>query len=166
MFTLRSSQMGTHKWEISFPGGKESNVDEGDIVKTAIRESIEEIGISEKIIQPFGSLKPITSNNGNLAVYPVLSLVHLNFNSNAKVFYPNTSEVEDIFLLPIREACNPKHWHYTRWKHGIVTPVYYDKVFNGIQVPRIWGLTAGLLYFIMHGLALNHFRVSLPIKIK
>ena len=71
--------MVTHKWEISFPGGKESEIDNGDVIKTAIRESIEEIGISEKIIQPVGILKPILSKGGSLAIYPVVSLIHLDF---------------------------------------------------------------------------------------
>src|SRR5437660_188296 len=45
LLTLRSTRLSNHKAQMSFPGGFEETVDNGDIIKTALRETSEELDI-------------------------------------------------------------------------------------------------------------------------
>jgi 8-oxo-dGTP pyrophosphatase MutT (NUDIX family) len=56
VYIKRSNEMPTHKGQIAFPGGKREEEDI-DIVSTAVRESTEELLLSESTIKPFGYSK-------------------------------------------------------------------------------------------------------------
>lgn len=45
LFTWRSFLVGSHKGQVSFPGGKLDVLDKGDPIQASLRETQEEIGI-------------------------------------------------------------------------------------------------------------------------
>lgn len=159
--TLRSSTISSHRNQISFPGGNEDKDDNNDAIKTATRETVEELGIKPESIKVFGCLNALPSRT-NAVVYPVLSYVHLDF-SNPDVFKVNPSEVGKVLMIPLKNLCKLDNWRYTYWQpNGLYTPVFRDNVFNDKEIPRIWGLTAAILHIVLTGLLPNHYHFSLP----
>ena len=82
--------------EISFPGGK-YEVSDKTTENTAIRETIEELGVSKEKIRVLGKFGTLVSPNGIiLEVYAgyidIESIEELNYNRN---------EVERVLLVPI-----------------------------------------------------------------
>ena len=90
LYIKRSDEMPTHKGQIAFPGGKREQEDE-NIVSTAVRESLEELLLSEAAINPYGYLDSIDTVEYKFDVYPVVCQLF----EKPKSF--NVSEVQEIF---------------------------------------------------------------------
>ena len=66
IMTEKPQSMKFHAGEISFPGGK-FDVDDSDLLDTALRETSEEIGLNISKDQVIGQLTPVrTLNSGFL----------------------------------------------------------------------------------------------------
>lgn len=92
--------------EISFPGGKKDKKDK-DFMQTAIRETVEELGIKKKnIIKPkkFGTL--ISENGILIECY----LARLNIKNIGEISY-NREEVEKLLLVPIKFFMETEPYH-------------------------------------------------------
>lgn len=151
LFTLRSSNVA-HKGQICFPGGVEEGDDKSDPIRTAVRETVEEVGIEEGRIKTFGELNPFPGpqlrsqdRNVNNVVHPVLAYVDLK----QVQFNINQDEVEKVYLVPLKNLCKESNWYTTQWRGGWTTPVFLDK---SSEMVRIWGLTAGILHVVLTGL--------------
>jgi 8-oxo-dGTP pyrophosphatase MutT (NUDIX family) len=148
LFTLRSSKVGTHKGQVSFPGGH-LDIDES-YENAAIRETYEELGDNIGKIKIIGSLQTVYSQTGTL-VTPILGFLENDVDS-LQHFNPNVDEVDRIFTRSI-ETLDDKNYISSEIlkrndnDHKIKMPVYGSN--DGDE--RIWGLTAMLL----HG-ALKH----------
>ncbi|RWS03185.1 DnaJ domain and NUDIX domain hydrolase-like protein [Dinothrombium tinctorium] len=162
--TLRSAKLLNHKWMISFPGGKESEEDGGDACKTAVRETVEEIGLDASAIKVIGTLNPVITSQRDSLVSTVLAIIDSEQLLKSREWEVNTHEVEKVFCIPLRKLCDEKHWRYTHWRNGWVTPVYIDDVCNGRDAPKIWGLTATLIYACLSALLPEAFKVSIPFR--
>lgn len=144
--------------EISFPGGK---YDTQDITteETAIRECIEELGVSRDKIESLGKFGNLVSPNGMiLEVYlgyvHINSLDELNFNRDEvekiilvplEFFITNNPRVEKIGIENIPQFSTselrlPKRYGDS-WA-GRPREVY----FYNYQDEIIWGLTAEIIY--------------------
>lgn len=142
LFTLRSSKVGTHKGQVSFPGGhldiNESYED------AAIRETYEELGDNIGEIKILGSLQTVFSQTGTL-VTPILGFLE-NDIDNLQHFNPNVDEVDRIFTRTL-ETLDDKNYVTSEilQRNGsdqkIKMPVYGSN--DGDE--RIWGLTAMVL---------------------
>ncbi|RWS29666.1 DnaJ domain and NUDIX domain hydrolase-like protein [Leptotrombidium deliense] len=163
--TLRSAKLLSHKWMICFPGGKQSEEDNDDAAKTAVRETVEELGIDASAIKVIGCLNPVPTRQRDGFITPVLAVVDREYFSKKDALSLNEQEVERIFFVPLHKLCEEKYWRYTQWLNGYATPVYKDDVFNDGDAPRIWGLTSFMLYAILMGLLPRAFTVQLPLKI-
>lgn len=65
LFTLRSSSVGTHKGQVSFPGG---HIDKGETAEqAAVRECIEELGDKMQVI-PCGAYHDVIASKYSNAV--------------------------------------------------------------------------------------------------
>ena len=94
MLTLRSSNLGHHSGQISFPGGRAENNETAE--ETALRETLEEIGLDlpkEKII---GSLTELYVPPSNNLIYPIVA-----FTENIEPLTLSPDEVEEAFYVPI-----------------------------------------------------------------
>jgi 8-oxo-dGTP pyrophosphatase MutT (NUDIX family) len=94
VFTLRSRNLLSHSGQISFPGGL-CEVDETP-VQTALRETEEEIGISNNTIEIIGQLTPLFVLPSNSYIFPVVG--YSNQFLDIKI---NHNEVEEAFSKPL-----------------------------------------------------------------
>ena len=83
--------------EVCFPGGlHDGNVDT-DLRDTAIRETVEELGISKDRIQIIGIQDTLIAPMG-VTVDSFIGVLDIDFPGDLSL---NKSEVEDVFLLPL-----------------------------------------------------------------
>lgn len=155
ILTLRSSNLNNHKSQMSFPGGQMDLIDENDPVKTALRETDEEIGLKPDLVTVFGTLNPLPTRDSTGLIFPVISLVKSFHMSSLTI---NQHEVDGVFLVKLSSLCDVSKWRYTRWKKlGLALPVYRDETFNDVQAPRIFGITALMLHFVLSSLVPEHY---------
>lgn len=94
LFEVRSLQLRRQPGEVCFPGGKVDRTDR-DAQHTAIRETSEELGISEDIIQNVHPVDFMISPFGTI-IYP-----YAGFIKNPEMIKINKGEVEEIFTVPL-----------------------------------------------------------------
>lgn len=94
LFEVRSFELRRQPGEICFPGGK---VDPKDIDErhTAIRETCEELGISEKDIADVTPLDYMVNPFGTI-IYPFVGYLH-----DSSQIIPNPDEVAEVFTVPL-----------------------------------------------------------------
>ena len=83
--------------EICFPGGFFDPDLDKVIQDTAIRETCEELGISNEMIEIYGQLDKIIANMG-VTVDPFLGFIKINSLDDIQI---NENEVEKVFTLPV-----------------------------------------------------------------
>ena len=138
LVTVRSTNLSRHAGEISFPGGKR---DPGDssLIDTALRETMEEIGLNKERITVLGSLAPYVTI-AKFLVTPVVAKV-VDFESfRAKL---NPFEVSEMLIVPLENFIK-KDSHECRRVTFNGTDFVVDTfqfAQNG-SVHVIWGLTA------------------------
>ena len=127
LFTKRTELVETHKGQISFPGGM-TNPEDEDVVRTALREAEEEIGIPGSAVEIVGTLDDLPTPTG-FVITPVVGVI-----KKLPRLSPNRDEVADIFQVPlsffvdsrngraeIREFRGVRReiWFYQRGEHSI-----------------------------------------------
>ncbi|HRX30399.1 MAG TPA: CoA pyrophosphatase [Tenuifilaceae bacterium] len=132
----RQTYNGPHSGQISLPGGKTEDYDD-DIIKTALREANEEIGINKNDIKVLGTLTNLYIPISNIMVKPVVGYVEYE-----PTFTPNLQEVEYIISFPIFSILNSDSKSVkVISSHGRpITAPYYN-----IQGEMVWGATAMIL---------------------
>ncbi|XP_006861116.1 PREDICTED: nucleoside diphosphate-linked moiety X motif 8, mitochondrial [Chrysochloris asiatica] len=155
LYTLRSRRMtGKHKGEVSFPGGKCDPTDQ-DVVHTALRETLEELGLVVPEQHVWGILHPV-HNQQKTTVIPVLASVG---PMDPQSLRPNPEEVDEVFVLPLAHLLQAQNQGYTHFcQHGhyrYTLPVFL----HGPH--RIWGLTAVITEFALQLLAPDTYQPRL-----
>ena len=89
LLTLRTKKVQTHKGQISFPGGMRNSTEE-PLVQTALRETQEEIGISDNQIRILGQFDEYLSTT-KLIVTPFVGRIEPPL-----VIQKNPEEVEEV----------------------------------------------------------------------
>ena len=132
----RAEYAGPHSGQISLPGGK-YELNDGNILETAYRETEEEIGISREDITYAGTLTTLYIPNSNFNVIP-----HVGVLSGEPDFRLNTREVEKLITLPLKVLVDSSYVrHFDRTVNGkTISAPYYAYEDN-----RIWGATAMIL---------------------
>lgn len=134
ILTQRSMTLRKHAGQISFPGGRYDNSDDG-LLDTALRETEEEIGLPRRQVDVIGRLHD----------YPVLSHFmirpYVAFVSPQQPLVPQESEVADIFEVPLADILDHRNHYVYRIRKFIYDRVY----FIPWQHRNIWGATAGIL---------------------
>jgi 8-oxo-dGTP pyrophosphatase MutT (NUDIX family) len=130
---LRPPYDGTHGGQMSFPGGKVELEDES-LIRTALREAQEEIGIKAIDVHVLGKLTEIYIPPSNFLVLPVIG--YLNYTPD---FYPDAKEVEEIVNVSIEEMQNEAVIEIRE----IVTKKFKFKTqCYVLQEKIVWGATA------------------------
>ena len=94
VLTRRSTTVGIHKGEISFPGGRMDDADR-TLVDTALREACEEIGVRPEDVEVLGELDD-TIVGSSYVMSPVVGTV-----SGPYEFRPDEREVAEIIEIPL-----------------------------------------------------------------
>lgn len=144
VFTLRSSNVGTHKGQVSFPGGHMNNGESA--VDAAIRETYEELGPEIGDIEILAQCQTIPAITGTM-VTPILGFLKKEF-MDCDEFEPNVREVDRVFVRSIDQLLGPGYCTYESYERNgkkATLPVF------GLDAKeeRIWGLTAIILRGIL-----------------
>ena len=135
METLRTKKVQTHKGQISFPGGMRNSTEE-PLVQTALRETQEEIGISDNQIRILGQFDEYLSTT-KLIVTPFVGRIEPPL-----VIQKNPEEVEEVIKVPFSLFQKPEllRTEIRQRLNERVKVYHYD--FQGLDV---WGLTAQII---------------------
>lgn len=137
LYTKRSSALRAHAGQVSFPGGKCDS--EETAVQTAIRETCEELGVSEDVIDVWTAMPTVPGKDGKDMITPIVAQLSI---PDKTVLNPNRQEVEDVFIKRIGDLHNASTCGYTQFRvkgnknGGYTLPVYNTEPY------KIWGLTA------------------------
>lgn len=135
LLTQRTHTLPTHAGQIAFPGGKLEADDDGP-VGAALRESVEEIGLSPEFVEPLGFLDGYRTGTG-FTVAPVVAIIRPGFELK-----PDPREVDDVFEVPLAflmdEANHQRHSRDWRGRQRHYYAMPYGERY-------IWGATAGMI---------------------
>jgi 8-oxo-dGTP pyrophosphatase MutT (NUDIX family) len=131
--TEKPKDMKFHAGEISFPGGK-LDVEDSDLLQTALRETSEEIGLEITKEQVTAQLEPVVTLNSGFLILPFVSVIDeiptLAANSEVeKIFHIKL----EPFLKTMANDPNPSH--------NIIQEMYTFEYQNQI----VWGASARIL---------------------
>lgn len=135
LFTRRSINLRQHSGQISFPGGKYEHTDK-ELCKTAVRETIEEIGVDAEKIHIIGNLPPLPTIS-QFEVTPFIAF--LDADHQIKL---DPNEVAEVFEVPLVHLLNPNNLHSQTFslkhtQHRVFALPFQDYF--------IWGVTAQIL---------------------
>jgi len=135
LLTQRSAALKHHAGQVSFPGGRWEQDDE-DIVATALRETHEEVGITQGDINIIGYLSPMPTITG-YAVTPVIGVISGDIELRI-----DRTEVEYAFEVPLPFLMDPGNRkmveHDVEGRMATMAEFNYDD-------QRIWGATAFII---------------------
>lgn len=135
ILTRRSETLRKHTGQVAFPGGRGEPGEAPH--ETALRETVEEIGLDPQHVDLVGLSSPYRTGTG-YHVVPVIGLVRPGFTLS-----PDPSEVARVFETPFDLLMD--HNRYIAREGEFPSGVkrqYYDLTYDG---ERIWGATAGML---------------------
>jgi 8-oxo-dGTP pyrophosphatase MutT (NUDIX family) len=137
LFILRNSDSGVHSAQVAFPGGQYEEAD-GDLKKTALRETEEEVGVPASRIQLIRSLSQIYIPPSKFEVSPFIGLLSYN-----PVFRKQDSEVAALIEVPLSDVMSAS---------SLVSRRLTTSYAKEIKVPAfqleghiVWGATAMVL---------------------
>jgi 8-oxo-dGTP pyrophosphatase MutT (NUDIX family) len=97
VFTRRTHHVAHHKGEISFPGGGRDEED-ADLEATAVRETVEELGIDRDDITIVGRLDDLPTFVTGYNVAPYVAVVPAQH-----AYHPSDAEIDEVIELPVEE---------------------------------------------------------------
>lgn len=135
--TQRNEYKGVHSKQMSFPGGK-IELDDATFYDAALRETREEIGVFEPLINNVGELSSLYIPPSNFIVYPFVG-----FLKEEPVFVKDDVEVDEIVEVKVTDLLHEENKRETivntNGKIKLKTPYFHlnDKI--------VWGATAAIL---------------------
>ena len=134
LLTRRTEDVETHKGQISFPGGmREGNE---TLLETALRETFEEVGIGDGLIEPVGRFHDYVSIT-EYRVTPFVGFIQTPFKTKREV-----KEVAEILHVPFSVFLDPTKRRIEWNRHPGREP---DVYFYSHDNHEIWGLTARII---------------------
>lgn len=137
LFILRKTYKGVHSNQVAFPGGKEE-VEDQNLLVTALRETHEEVGVHPKDVQVIRELTEIFIPPSNFEVQPYVGLYRA-----PKPFVIQESEVEALLEVSLADFLADS---------SIVVKNLTTSYATQIDVPAftlnghiVWGATAMML---------------------
>jgi 8-oxo-dGTP pyrophosphatase MutT (NUDIX family) len=134
LFTKRTETVGSHKGQVSFPGGRMDPSDT-DEVACALRELSEEVGVPPHAVRVLGLFHDVVSIN-QLRVTPVVGF--LGDLDDPRALRHNTHEIDDTFVLSIPQLVDSEHRQLQQLGPR------QAPLFSAGPYP-VWGLTAIIL---------------------
>lgn len=94
ILNVRSNEVGQHKGEIAFPGGRLEPTDD-DMVACALRETWEEMGVQPEDVDVLGPLAARRTRTDFL-VWPTVGVIPYSYE-----FKPEPREVAEVIEIPL-----------------------------------------------------------------
>jgi 8-oxo-dGTP pyrophosphatase MutT (NUDIX family) len=147
ILTRRSSELRTHKGQVSFPGGR---LDAGEgPTEAALREAYEEVGLDPARVTTVGWIHPVMTMVSAALIVPVVATL-----AERPHLVASPVEVERVFDVALAELADPGTFHEERWRiPGRTIPGSADDTFPvrffEVSGEMIWGATARMLYELM-----------------
>ena len=133
----RASYNGVHSSQIAFPGGK-PELEDVDLMQTALRETHEEIGVHPNKIEIIRSFSEVYIPPSNYMVFPFMGISKVELD-----FRIQEEEVESVVELPLNVFLDDNII-----AHKTMTTSYANDILvPGFLVDNnfIWGATAMML---------------------
>jgi 8-oxo-dGTP pyrophosphatase MutT (NUDIX family) len=136
-----------HSGQVAFPGGRRDTTD-ATIIATALRETLEEIGIQASSVQVLGQLREFVTVS-NYQVTPVVGV----FTGNDRIQIQKT-EVAHQFTIPLAWLADTANREERERKtsNGNAMHVIYFHEYDG---ELLWGATARFMVTFLEALDLK-----------
>ena len=137
LFAKRTETVTYHKGQISFPGGTYEDGD-GSLLNTALRESLEEVGLVPDDVEVLGELDDIATTTSNYIVSPFVAVIPWPYQLRA-----DEKEIERIIEVPVSSLLDKNCFREgpAVEEDGEV----FRQYFYHYQDEVIWGATARIL---------------------
>ena len=136
VLTLRNADLRGHSGQVSFPGGQQDAADPSPF-GTALRETVEEIGICAAKVSPLGALADLYIPVSNFLVQPVVAGY-----DGIPQFTPDPREVAAVFTFALEDLlCADFKCQERRRMRGADVRV----PFYAVAGHKVWGATAMML---------------------
>jgi 8-oxo-dGTP pyrophosphatase MutT (NUDIX family) len=136
LFTRRTEHLPSHAGQICFPGGSYDPSD-ATLVRTALRELEEEIGLAADSVDVAGFLDAHDTLNTGFRILPVVGFVDAGFQLTV-----NPDEVAEVFEAPLSFLIDPRHHTLKCAERGGVMREFYAITYGEHE---IWGATAAII---------------------
>jgi 8-oxo-dGTP pyrophosphatase MutT (NUDIX family) len=146
LFTRRTEDLPSHAGQICFPGGR-YHPDDETLIRTALREMEEEIGLSPDRVEIAGFLDFHETLNTGFAILPVVGYVPADFK-----LVVNPREVAEAFEAPLAYILNPQNQTLKSVERDGVLREFYAIEYSG---HTIWGATAAMIVNLSERLGLR-----------
>ena len=133
---LRPQYDGVHGGQMAFPGGRAEKEDE-NLIRTALREAQEEIGVRVSDVKVLGKLTKLFIPPSNFYVQPVIG-----YMNRKPDFYPDPREVDKVIEIALQDLKNPS---IIGRKTLNVRGMEVDTPFYDILETTVWGATAMMI---------------------
>jgi 8-oxo-dGTP pyrophosphatase MutT (NUDIX family) len=136
---IERTARGRHGGQIAFPGGHREPVDR-TMRDTAVRETVEELGIPESTIEALLELDPVATRTTGIVVTPVVG----RLRAVPPIWHPQESEVASVLDVPVDELADPaaageEAMTFSGWAQPVTLPVLR------LERHLVWGLTLRIL---------------------
>ena len=144
LLTRRTEHLRDHAGQISFPGGRSEPSDVG-AAGTALRETLEEVGLHPERVEIIGHMPTYTTVT-SYVVTPVVALIQPPFELALDAF-----EVAEAFEVPLHFLMNPANhqrhvFEFDGWQRQFLSMPWHGAGADGVAREYfIWGATAAML---------------------
>jgi 8-oxo-dGTP pyrophosphatase MutT (NUDIX family) len=146
LFTRRTEHLPSHAGQICFPGGR-YHADDKTLIRTALREMEEEIGLPPEAVEVAGFLDSYETLNTGFAILPVVGFLGVDFMLSI-----NPQEVAEVFEAPLAYILDPmNHARRSVEREGVMREFY--AIDYGAHT--IWGATAAMIVNLSERLGLR-----------
>ena len=135
LFTKRAEHLPDHPGQMSFPGGGREPEDE-DLLRTALREADEEIGLDPQAVNVVGRLDDIRTIT-HYSVRPFVARIP------DREYLPSDEEVAEVTTLPTAALVDRHNYESEQRDHP-----HYGEIrlhFFYVNGYTVWGATARML---------------------
>ena len=136
VLTRRTTRMRRHSGQISLPGGR-YDPEDGSLLRTALRETEEELGVNPANLTVWGRLDPVQIAATHYQLAPFVA-----FTPRRPEFQPAPAEVAEVIDLPLDRLLDPDTLEEEVWDFK-GTPRLVS--FYRQAEHKIWGATARIL---------------------
>ena len=140
VLTRRTTVLRRHSGQISLPGGR-YDVDDGSLLRTALRETEEELGVDPADLTVWGRLEPQHIVASHYALAPFVA-----YTPRRPAFRPAPAEVAEVIDLPLAHLLDPATLEEEVWDfQGMPRRVSFYR----LAEHKIWGATARILHQVV-----------------